>query len=238
MSMQPLVAVEVGGSSVQTATLIDGTIAFADGVVQPETTYRYGLAAPGWVVDGRVRGAHHLGWMDVEAWEELGFPRRPEVSLNDAEAGALGEWLLRDGTPMELLYVVIGTGVGAVRLSAGELVEVEFGHQVGFGDAVCGGCGRRGCLDAAIGGHALPTPLPTDDQARVIESLARAVRMAEIPAGATVVFAGGLVRSHPGLLPALQDSLSELRVEGSLAPRGAKSAAYVGVLDLLARSLA
>ncbi|MFB6723160.1 ROK family protein [Kribbella sp. NPDC056345] len=223
---EPVVAVEVGGSSVQTATLVDGTVGFADGVVRPETAYRYGLAAPGWVVDGRVRGAHHLGWMDVEAWEVLGFPQRPEVSLNDAEAGALGEWLLRDGEPAELLYVVIGTGVGAVRVSAGELVAVEFGHQVGFGDAVCGGCGRRGCLDAAIGGHALPTPLGAEDETRVRDALTRAIELTELPAGATVVLGGGLVRSHPRVVP-------DMQVERSLAPPDAKSAAHVGVLDLL-----
>lgn len=227
---EPLVAVEVGGSSVQTVTLVDGALTFVDGVVRPEAAYRYGLAAPGWVVDGRVRGAHHLGWMDVEAWDILGFPRLPEVSLNDAEAGALGEWLLREGAPAELLYVVIGTGVGAVRVSAGELTAVEFGHQVGFGAAVCGGCGRRGCLDAAIGGHALPTPLSVEDVARVRESLMRAIQLTALPAGATVVFAGGLVRSHPEVVPALEG------MERSLAPAEAKSAAYVGVLDLLRRA--
>ncbi|GAB3923012.1 hypothetical protein GCM10029976_012620 [Kribbella albertanoniae] len=225
-------AVEVGGPSVQTATLVDGSVVFVDGVARPETAYRYGLAAPGWVVDGRVRGAHHLGWMDVEAWEELGFPRRPEVSLNDAEAGALGEWLLRVGEPADLLYVVIGTGVGAVRVSAGDVIAVEFGHQVGFGPAVCGGCGRRGCLDAAIGGHALPTPLGAEDEERVRESLVRAIELTELRAGATVVFGGGLVRSHPRVVPELKD----MQVERSLAPPEAKSAAHVGVLDLLLRS--
>ncbi|MET7280977.1 ROK family protein [Kribbella sp. NPDC005582] len=226
----PLVAVEVGGSSVQTATLVDGSVVFADGAVRPEMPYRYGLAAPGWVVEGRVRGAHHLGWMDVEAWDVLGFPRRPDVSLNDAEAGALGEWLLREGAPAELLYVVIGTGVGAVRVSAGELVAVEFGHQVGFGTGVCGGCGRQGCLDAAIGGHALPTPLGVEDVARVRESLMRAIQLTGLPAGATVVFAGGVVRSHPEVVPAIRG------MEKSLAPPEAKSAAYLGVLDLLQRT--
>lgn len=66
-SAGPVVAVEVGGSSVQSAVLAEGRIAFVDGPVRPEGTYRWGLSAPGLVTEGRVRGAELLGWMDVEA---------------------------------------------------------------------------------------------------------------------------------------------------------------------------
>jgi predicted NBD/HSP70 family sugar kinase len=138
----------------------------------PAGTYRWGLSAPGLVAEGRVQGAELLGWMDVEAWQILGYPRRPAVSMNDAQAQALAEWLLRDGAPDDLLYIGIGTGVAGARLVAGELVHVEFSHLTSFADAVCGGCGRASCLDAQIGGHALPQPLTGDDRARVVRLLA------------------------------------------------------------------
>jgi hypothetical protein len=67
----------------------------------------------------------------------------------------------------------------------------------------------------------------------VIESLARAVELTDLPAGATVVFAGGLVRSHPELVPMLGQALAGMRVEGSRASQQAKSAAYLGVMDRL-----
>jgi predicted NBD/HSP70 family sugar kinase len=122
-ALSSALAVEVGGSSVQSAVLTGGTVEFVMGAAPATEATPYGLAAPGLVVDGRVLGAHHLGWMDVEAWRELGYDRRPDVSLNDAEAGAFGEWLLRDGEPDDLLYIGIGTGVGAVRIAGGELVR-------------------------------------------------------------------------------------------------------------------
>jgi predicted NBD/HSP70 family sugar kinase len=69
------------------------------------------------------------------------------------------------------LYVGIGTGVGAVGVRDGEVVPIEFGHLTSFGDKTCGGCGRRGCLDAQIGGHALPDPLAGPDQELVARCL-------------------------------------------------------------------
>jgi hypothetical protein len=235
-ALSSALAVEVGGPSVQSAVLIGGTVEFVPGAAPFTEATPYGLAAPGLVVHGRVLGAHHLGWMDVEAWREWGYDRRPDVSLNDAEAAAFGEWLLRDGEPDDLLYIGIGTGVGAVRIAGGELVPVEFGHLTSFGDAVCGGCGCRGCLDANIGGHALPTPLGSAGEKRVIEALAQAIPTVGLPVGATVVFGGGLARSCPELVRRLAAVVGHLRVEASAAPGGAKSAAYVGVLDRLARS--
>lgn len=153
--------------------------------------------------------------------------------MNDAEAQALGEWLLRDGAPDDLLYIGIGTGVAGARVVAGELVHVEFSHLTSFGDAVCGGCGRTGCLDAQIGGHALPQPLTDDDRARVVRLLAAATRTVGLAEGATVAFGGGVARSYPTMVDQLQAALPDLAIEPTRAPTSAKSAAYVAVIDAL-----
>jgi hypothetical protein len=86
----------------------------------------------------RVFGAHHLGWDGTDAWRELGYAQPPAVSMNDGEAQALGEWLLRQhqlGSPASLLYV--GIGLVDVRHAPGVV------NDHGLGGADLSGC--RGC---------------------------------------------------------------------------------------------
>ncbi|MDT0345121.1 ROK family protein [Streptomyces litchfieldiae] len=229
--------VEVGGSSVQSALLGENaSVTFTDGPLTETAPGLFGLTAPGLVINGRVWGATQVGWDDVDAWRELGYRRPPDVSMNDAEAAALGEWLLRgERRPSSLLYAGLGTGLGGAMISDGEIVPVDLSHQRGYGDAVCDGCGA-GCLNAQIGGQYLPRFLGEGDKRRVVGLLATGIRRAGVPAGTVVVLAGGLVRrSHPELLPALRGRLRGVfPVEGSAAPDAAKSAAYVGVFDRLA----
>ncbi|UCM90653.1 ROK family protein [Streptomyces marincola] len=232
--------VEVGGSAVQSAVLGEGaTVRFADGPHAMRDTGLYGLASPGLVIDGRVRGATQLGWDDVDAWRELGYQRPPDASMNDAEAAALGEWLLRDERPGSLLYAGIGTGLGGALVVDGEVVpSFDLSHRTGFGDGVCHGCRRRGCLNAQVGGEYLPRRLRPEDRRRVVGLLATAIDGAGLPPGTTVVLAGGLVRrTHPDLVPALRSLLrGAFPVEGSAAPEAAKSAAYAGVFHRLAQA--
>ncbi|ONK10237.1 ROK family protein [Streptomyces sp. MP131-18] len=231
----PVHAVEVGGSSVQSSVFAGGTVEFAEGPRPAADTGPFGLAAPGLVIDGRVQGATQLGWDDVEAWRELGYPHRPDVSMNDADAAALGEWLLRAERPGSLLYAGIGTGLGGSLITGGEVVDVRLSHQTGFGEAVCDGCRAPGCLNARIGGQYLPRRLDAADKRRVVDLLATAIGRAGLPGGTVVVLAGGLVRrTHPDLVAALRSRLGgAYPVEGSAAPAAAKSAAYVGLLDRL-----
>ncbi len=228
-------AVEVGGSSVQSAVYAGGTVEFTEGPRPAADTGPFGLASPGLVIDGRVWGATQRGWDDVEAWRELGYRRRPDVSMNDADAAALGEWLLRDERPGSLLCAGIGTGLGGSLVTGGEIVPVGLSHQTGFGEAVCDGCRAKGCLNARIGGQHLPRRLDAADRRRVVDLLATAIGRAGVPGDTVVVLAGGLVRrTHPELVAALRSRLAgTFPVEGSAAPAAAKSAAYVGLFDRL-----
>ncbi|WP_062215925.1 ROK family protein [Streptomyces sp. NBRC 109706] len=193
---------------------------------------------PGLVIDGRVWGATQLGWDDVAAWRELGYRRPPAVSMNDAHAAALGEWLLRDERPAALLYAGIGTGLGGALVVGGRVVtSFDLSHRTGFGDGVCHGCRRRGCLNAGVGGEYLPRRLLPADRRRIVRLLASAIAgVAELPPETVVVLAGGLVRrTHPELVPALRAALrGAFPVVASAAPPEAKSAAYAGVLHRLA----
>jgi predicted NBD/HSP70 family sugar kinase len=164
----------------------------------------------------------------------LGYDRRPDASMNDAAAAALGEAVLRQRFD-DLLYVGIGTGIGSAVVSAGIALDSAIGHLQGFSDVRCGGCHGIGCLDASIGGHALPTPLQERDVSRVATLLAQAISRQHSDV-ALVVLGGGLPRRYPSLIAALRRLLDPAHVQPTAAPARAKSAAPWGLVHLLRSS--
>ncbi len=152
----------------------------------------------------------------------------PLLSMNDAEAAALGEWWLRGQPQGALLYIRLGTGIGAVAIADGVALSVEFSHLTVFGPKRCGGCGRLGCLDAQIGGHALPTPLRDDDAEFIAERLGKAIEQQEIRIEHVVV-GGGITRRYPSIVSRLQ-GYATLPVAASACPAEYKSAAPFGLM--------
>jgi glucokinase len=120
-----------------------------------------GLALPGFLDARRDRPVHlsHIPALD-------GFPLRrtlerrlgwPVVLDADSNAGAYGEWRLGAGRgARRLLYVTLGTGLGAAMVAGGEIVRVS-NHTVGQaahlplepGGPRCP-CGARGCAEAVL----------------------------------------------------------------------------------------
>lgn len=124
-----------------------------------------GVAAPGPI--DRARGALQAppnlpGWDDVplrDAFaENLG---RPVYLENDASAAALAEWRFGAGQGFrDLVYLSMSTGVGGGLVLDGRLHTGvsgnagELGHfPVEWMGEACA-CGRRGCLEAYVGGAA------------------------------------------------------------------------------------
>lgn len=226
-----MLTVEVGGSSIQAVQFDD----FGHSRIVKLAHHRaddWLLASPGLVEGDRVRGAHHLNWMDVLASEELGMSGPPLLSLNDAEASALGEWILQGNPGAVMFYIVMGTGIGAMTVEDHLVTPVEFGHLPGFGPNRCGGCGER-CLDAQIGGHALPDPLSTSDIEMVISLLCKAISQQRIVAD-RLVMAGGISRRYPEIGLGVQ-ARTGLRTLPSMCPPGFKSAAPFGLLHVWRR---
>ncbi|MCD7769504.1 MAG: ROK family protein [Oscillospiraceae bacterium] len=115
-----------------------------------------GLAVPGAVLeDGTVNRCINLGWDVCRPGDEFealsGIPCRV---LNDANAAALGEQ--RAGAAKgfrDVLFVTLGTGVGAGLILDGRLrpgafgTAGELGHLCLEPDGPLCSCGNRGCLE-------------------------------------------------------------------------------------------
>jgi glucokinase-like ROK family protein len=104
---------------------------------------------PGW--DGYPM-RHHL----EHIWQV------PVTLSNDAELGALGEWAYGAGRgERNLVYVKVGTGVGAGLLLDGQIYRGSTGYAGEIGHVtiqengpLCS-CGNYGCLEAMAGGQAI-----------------------------------------------------------------------------------
>ncbi|MCC8357745.1 MAG: ROK family protein [Oscillospiraceae bacterium] len=123
----------------------------------PEPAAGAGLAVPGAALaDGTVNRCINLGWDVCRPGDEFetlaGIPCRV---LNDANAAALGEQ--RAGAArgfQDVLYVTLGTGVGAGLILYGRIrpgpigAAGELGHLCLEPDGLLCSCGNRGCLEA------------------------------------------------------------------------------------------
>jgi glucokinase len=115
-----------------------------------------------------------LGPPNLQSWNPVPIKEILETELalytqleNDANAGALAEWLFGAGRgagrgKRNVVYMTMGTGIGGGLILDGHLYRGangnagEVGHMrvVPQGGPVCG-CGKRGCLEAFCSGPAI-----------------------------------------------------------------------------------
>lgn len=112
----------------------------------------------------RIRWSHHApGWTDISLPDLLGdWFRLPACVENDANAGGLAEALFGAGRGHgDVLYVNIGTGVGAALILGGHIHHGahgnagELGHMVLDPNGPPCPCGKRGCVEALCSGDAI-----------------------------------------------------------------------------------
>jgi predicted NBD/HSP70 family sugar kinase len=123
-----------------------------------------GLALPGMVSsEGLLRFAPNIGWRDAamgpmlaEALRRGGAGEVEVQVLNDANAGALGEYLFGSPAVGSLVYLWVGYGIGAGivlgdRLQSGHAgLSGEVGHSILRPDGEACACGRRGCAETLL----------------------------------------------------------------------------------------
>lgn len=125
-----------------------------------------GVAAPGPLnpETGVVHYTPNLeGWHDVPLGPRLAsLTGRPVYLGNDGNCAVLGEtWFGSAKGASDVVYLALGTGVGAGIISGGRLVTgksglgAELGHVVVALDGPRCTCGNIGCLEAFVGGWAI-----------------------------------------------------------------------------------
>ncbi len=177
MTSKPVVAVDIGGTTIQAGYSESGEkfnktwdfkradypapVDWLEEMLDKDENLsecRWAVGVPGSVVNGReVEETPNLSgeWAGVSiptALQNLGLDWRLE---NDANLAALGEAYHGAGTEVEhLVCVTLGTGVGAGIIidrklyTGGSGAAGELGHlEVEPGGRRCG-CGREGCLEA------------------------------------------------------------------------------------------
>jgi glucosamine-6-phosphate deaminase len=231
----PLLAcVEVGGSGIQTVVFHGGSPRLVDGLdVPPDAVVA--LAVPGLVADGRVVRSSTFGGVDVDPAEQLGIEATVTIVCNDAEAAAMGEWVLRGRRDDALVFVGLGTGVGGAVVADGRAVATNlFGHEPGHGSARCT-CGELGCLETVAAGWALPDPVRPPELASAARAIARTLRAHPHARRGVVVVGGGFTRRHPEIVELIARQLPARTVVGSSAPPSSKSAAAYGLREMVVR---
>lgn len=117
-----------------------------------------GMGSPGTVnrKEGTVVGAYNLNWMTQQDLKNP-IEEATEISFyidNDANLAALGEqWKGAGNKEENVLFVTLGTGVGAGLISEGHLLHGatdaagEIGHLTVEPNGYMCTCGKKGCLE-------------------------------------------------------------------------------------------
>ncbi len=161
------------------AMIADARALLAEAGVAADSLRGVGVAVPGPIdpVRGTVESPPNLaGWKSVPLadWFREAFDV-PVHLENDANAAALAEWRFGAGQgARHLIYLTMSTGVGGGLVLDGRLYRGaggagEVGHMPVEWDGELCGCGRRGCLEAYVGGRCWTARLQreTPDGSRV-----------------------------------------------------------------------
>jgi glucokinase len=173
------------------------------------------------------RSVHVSGWeeFDFSEWSKhvLGLPA---VADNDANVGALGEFVSRGSRNANLAYVTVSTGIGAGLITNGKIyrghgeLAGELGHIVIDPSGPADELGNRGTLERFCSGYWLrkdygksAQELFLDDgflleySARLAAGLSTLVRLINPE---LVVLGGGIAKAGPRLESALLNQLQPL----------------------------
>lgn len=185
ISERPALAVDIGGTKIALAIVVDGQVrqrrqiatprtgrgadivaAIAEQASDLEEAPIVGVATTGIVDDGHLTALNPatLPIEDrfplVEALRtRLGWP---VLAINDAQAAAWAEYRLGAGRGTErMAFVTVSTGIGAGLVLDGQLqsgprgLAGHIGHMVGDPAGPPCGCGRRGCVERLASGTAI-----------------------------------------------------------------------------------
>ena len=176
-----------------------------------------GLSAPCPVHQQRLNHNILPKWTDIHLAQELRLHfQKPVFIDNDANLGALGElWWGHGRNLSSLLFIKLGTGIGAGIVSERRLIRGhhgyagEIGHTFLRGSAQCR-CGKVGCLEAYIGAVAIRDRLAKSSDKRlclhsIAHDLASTItNLLNIVNPQGIVLWGNIVQDSPAFIDVLQ----------------------------------
>lgn len=133
-------------------------------VISIENVHSVGVGVPGTanLGSGVVEYANNIGFHDTPFCKMLEAALEKEVFFdNDANAAALGEYLIEDSHAKSFILVTLGTGIGCGMIFNGGIYRGvnyaagEIGHMTIRYDGKKCNCGRRGCFEAYASASAL-----------------------------------------------------------------------------------
>lgn len=123
-----------------------------------------GSPSPIDIPNGLITGPHNLReWVNVPIRDYVAGELGVDVFFeNDANAGALAEWMFGAGKNVSnMIYLTMSTGIGGGIIANGRLLQGasyfagEVGHMsLDINGLVCE-CGMKGCYEAFCGGRAV-----------------------------------------------------------------------------------
>lgn len=153
-------------SHVEDPEMLIGKLAAVIGVLaghRPQRIAAVAVALPGIVsADGDIISAVNPGWRDIPVAKPLSqLLRVPVLAENATGLAAFGELVARKADMQSLMYIRIGSVVGAGIVSNQEPHRglrgstAEIGHMVVDPKGLVCRCGRRGCLETKVSRRAL-----------------------------------------------------------------------------------
>jgi glucokinase len=173
------------------------------------------------------RSVHVSGWeeFDFSDWSKriLGLPA---VADNDANVGALGEFVSRGSKNSNLAYVTVSTGIGSGLIVAGEIyrghgeLAGELGHIVIDPSGPADELGNRGTLERFCSGYWLRRDYGKSAQELLLDDAFLLEYSTRLAAGLStlvrivnpelLVLGGGIAKAGPRLESALLIQLQAL----------------------------
>jgi N-acylmannosamine kinase len=184
-TIEPTVAVDIGGTKIAVARIENGAITERHQIATPRTGHgsdltdavaatvrkitalpaRLGVATTGIVADGCLT-ALNPGTLPVENnYPIVAALRRrlgvAPLAVNDAQAAAFHESRSMTSTAKRLAFITVSTGIGAGIVLDGQLqtgrhgLAGHAGHITVDWSGPLCGCGRRGCVEMLASGTAI-----------------------------------------------------------------------------------
>ena len=139
------------------------SLVFEHGNISDLGAIGIGAPAPMDIRKGTVSPCNMPLWRNVSIRDYLSQSLSVEAFFdNDANAGALAEWLFGSGRGcQDMVYLTLSTGIGGGIIANGKLVTGasllagEMGHVILDIEGSLCGCGNRGCYESFCGGLAI-----------------------------------------------------------------------------------